>query len=77
MPQKKCDWIGCSESGSFDGLDKKLLSDQAQKHISTFLKLIFLCPYHFNLGVSGSYKKNQAPETETGINRDLEATAKR
>jgi hypothetical protein len=71
MPQKKCDWNGCSEIGFFDGLDKKLLTDQAKKHISAFLKLVFLCPCHFNLGVGGSYKKNQAPEPETGINRDL------
>jgi hypothetical protein len=52
MPQKKCDWIGCSEIGFFDGLDKKLLTEQAQKHIFAFLKLILLCPYHFKLGVA-------------------------
>jgi hypothetical protein len=28
MPQRKCDWNGCSEIGLFDGLDKKLLTEQ-------------------------------------------------
>jgi hypothetical protein len=73
MPQKKCDWIGCSEIGFFDGLDKKLLTEQAKKHIFAFLKLIFLCPYHFKLGVGSSHEKNQAPEIETGINRGLKS----
>ena len=45
MPQKKCDCNGCSEIGSFDGLDKKLLTEQGKKHIFDFLKLFFLCPY--------------------------------
>ena len=51
MPQKQCDWNGCSEIGFFDGLDKKLLTEQAKKHIFAFLKLVFLCPYHLKLGV--------------------------
>ena len=51
MPQKQCDWNGCSEIGFFDGLDKKLLTEQGKKHIFAYLKLIFLCPYHFKLGV--------------------------
>ena len=67
MPQKKCDWIGCSEIGFFDGLDKTRLTNEGKKHIFAFLKLIFLCPYHFKLGVGNSDEKNQAPETQTGI----------
>ena len=51
MQQRKCDWMGCSEIGFFDGLDKKLLNDEAKRHIFAFLKLIFLCPYHFKLGM--------------------------
>ena len=51
MQQRKCDWMGCSEIGFFDGLDKKLLTEQGKKHVFDFLKLIFLCPYHFKLGV--------------------------
>ena len=54
MPQKKCDWIGCSEIGFFDGLDKTLLTEEGKKHIFAFLKLIFLCQYHFKLGVGTS-----------------------
>jgi hypothetical protein len=71
MPQKKCDWIGCSEIGFFEGLDKKLLTEQGKRHIFAFLKLVFLCPYHFKLGVDSSYEKNQVPKTEPDINRDL------
>jgi hypothetical protein len=51
MPQKKCDWNGCSEIGFFDGRDKTLLTEQGKKHIYAFLKLTFLCPYHFQIGV--------------------------
>lgn len=51
MPQKQCDWNGCSEIGFFDGLDKTLLTEQGKRHIFAFLKLIFLCPYHLKLGV--------------------------
>ena len=51
MPQKKCDWIGCFEIGFFDSLDKTVLTEEGKKHIFAFLKLIFLCPYHFKLGV--------------------------
>jgi len=51
MPQKQCDWNGCSEIGFFDGLDKTLLSEEGKKHIFALLKLIFLCPDHFKLGV--------------------------
>ena len=51
MPQKKCDWIGCFEIGFFDGLDKTLLTEEGKKHIFASLKLIFLCPNHFKLGV--------------------------
>jgi hypothetical protein len=54
MQQKKCDWIGCSEIGFFDGLDKTRLTNEGKKHISAFLKLIFLCPYHVKLGVGSS-----------------------
>jgi len=67
MPQKKCDWNGCSEMGFFDGLDKKLLTEGAKRHIFDFLRWIFLCPYLFKLGVGNSDEKNQAPETQTGI----------
>jgi len=49
MQQKKC--AGVLKSLFFDALDKKLLTDQDKKHISAFLKLIFLCPYHFKLVV--------------------------
>jgi hypothetical protein len=51
MQQKKCDWMGCQEIGFFDGLDKTLLTEEGKRHIFAFLKLIFLCPYHFKLGV--------------------------
>jgi hypothetical protein len=56
MPQKKCDWIGCFEIGFFDGLDKRLVTEEGKKHIFAFLKLIFLCPNHFKLGVGSSEK---------------------
>jgi hypothetical protein len=61
MPQKKCDWIGCLETGFFDGLDKTRLTEQGKKHIFPFLKLIFLCPYHFKLGVARL--KNEEEQT--------------
>ena len=51
MQEKKCDWIGCSEIGLFDGLDKMRLTEEGKRHIFAFLKLIFLCPHHFKLGV--------------------------
>ena len=51
MQQKKCDWMGCSEIGFFEGLDKALLTEEGKRHIWAGLKLIFLCPYHFNLGM--------------------------
>src|SRR5690242_19477531 len=51
MQQRKCDWMGCSEIGFFDGLDKTLLTEEGKRHIFEFLKLIFLCQYHFKLGV--------------------------
>jgi hypothetical protein len=54
MPQKKCDWIGCSEIGFFDGRDKTLLTNEGKKHIFALLKWVFLCPYHFKLGVGSS-----------------------
>jgi hypothetical protein len=63
MRQKKCDWIGCFEIGFFDGLDKKLLTDEGKRHIFAFLKLIFLCPDHFKLGVGNSDEKIRAPKT--------------
>ena len=59
MPQfseKKCDWIGCFEIGFFDDLDKTLLTEEGKKHIFAFLKLIFLCPKHFKLGMGTSEK---------------------
>ena len=54
MQEKKCDWIGCSEIGFFDGLDKARLTEEGKRHIFAFLKLIFLCPYHFNRGMGNS-----------------------
>jgi hypothetical protein len=57
MQQKKCDWIGCSEIGFFDGLNKTLLTDEGKRHIFALLKLIFLCPYHFNLGTGNPDEK--------------------
>ena len=60
MPQKKCDWIGCFEIGFFDGLDKTLLTEEAKKHIFPFLKLIFLCPNHFKLGIGSSEKREES-----------------
>ena len=63
MPQKQCDWNGCSEIGFFDGLDKTRLTNEGKKHISAFLKLIFLCPYHVKLGVGSSEGKIHAPKT--------------
>ena len=67
MQQKKCDWMGCSEIGFFDGLDKTRLTEEAKRHIFAFLKWIFLCPYHFNRGVGNSDEKHQGPETQTRI----------
>ena len=46
--------MGCSEIGFFDGLDKTRLTEEGKRHISAFLKLIFLCPNHFKLGVGNS-----------------------
>ena len=63
MPQKKCDWIGCFEIGFFDSLDKTVLTEEGKKHIFAFLKLIFLCPKHFKLGVGNSDEKVHAPKT--------------
>ena len=64
MPQKKCDWIGCSEVGFFNGLDKTRLTEEGKRHIFALLKLIYLCPKHFKLGVRNSYEKMiQAPKT--------------
>jgi len=63
MQQRKCDWIGCSAIGWFDGLDKTRLTEEAKRHIFAFLKLIFLCPYHFKLGVG----TRDADPTQTSI----------
>ena len=54
MQQRKCDWMGCSEIGFFEGLDKTRFTEESKRHIAAFLKLIFLCPYHFNRGVGNS-----------------------
>jgi len=62
MQQKKCDWIGCSEIGFFGGLDKTLLTEEGKRHIFALLKLIFLCPYHFNRGVGNSDQKRSIGE---------------
>ena len=63
MAEKKCDWIGCSEIGFFDGLDKRLLTEEGKNHIFAFLKLIYLCPKHLKLGVGNSDEKIRAPKT--------------
>ena len=60
MQEKKCDWIGCSEIGLFDGLDKMRLTEEGKRHIFAFLKLIFLCPYHFKRGVGNSDEDSMA-----------------
>jgi len=54
MQQRKCDWMGCSEIGFFEGLDKTRFTEESKRHIAAFLKLIFLCPNHFKLGVGNS-----------------------
>ena len=46
--------MGCSEIGFFEGLDKTRLTEESKRHIAAFLKLIFLCPYHFNGGLGNS-----------------------
>jgi hypothetical protein len=62
MSYKKCDWIGCSEIGFFEGLDKTRLNDEGKRHIFDFLRFIFLCPRHFELGVGTLDEKNPAPK---------------
>jgi len=66
MPQKKCDWIGCFEIGFFDSLDKTVLTEEGKKKIFAFLKLIFLCPKHFKLGVGNSDEKIHEPKNRIG-----------
>ena len=67
MTQKKCDWIGCSEIGFFDGLDKTRLTEEGKRHIFALLKLIFLCPHHFKLGMGTLDRKVEVPHSVTCI----------
>ena len=60
MPYKKCDWIGCSEIGFFEGLDKTRLNDQSKKFIFAFLRFIYLCPMHLDLGVGNHHAEPSA-----------------
>jgi hypothetical protein len=67
MQQKKCDWIGCSEIGFFDGLDKRVLTEEGKRHIFVLLKLIFLCPKHFKLGVDNSDEKRSTEKLDKSL----------
>ena len=60
MPHKKCDWIGCSEVGFFEGLEKTRLNDESKKFIFAFLRFIYLCPRHFQLGVTNLESPGQS-----------------
>jgi hypothetical protein len=50
----RCDWVGCSDAGVFDGVRAVLLNAKGQESVDTEQarsRFIFLCPRHFALGV--------------------------
>jgi len=50
-----CDWIGCLETGFFDGVQKTLLNAERRSNITeTRRTFVFLCPDHFKLGVGNA-----------------------
>ena len=50
-----CDWIGCSEVGVFDSVQKRLLNAEGRKNIAeTRRTFLFLCPDHFKLAAGTS-----------------------
>ena len=54
---KWCDWIGCRETGFFDGVQKSLLNAEGRKNITeTRRTFVFLCTKHFKLAVGSSEK---------------------
>ena len=60
MTYRKCDWIGCSEIGYFEGLEKIRLNDESKKSILAFLKFIYLCPIHLQVGVANLKSTDQS-----------------
>jgi len=57
----RCDWIGCSAIGLFDGIDSSLLNSEGRKNVpfdENRSRFIYLCPEHFELGV-GNFNANE------------------
>ena len=48
----RCDWINCSTSGVFNGLNTILLNAEARKNLKEDSRFVFLCPKNFKLAMA-------------------------